>query len=1067
MPRTKYCVECGAPLPQTLAGGLCAKCALNEVSGCADPLSGPSSLPSTGRRFGDYELLEEIAHGGMGVVFKARQLSLDRIVAVKMIRGERLAREADVSRFRQEAAAAARLHHPNIVAIHEAGEFEGQHYYSMDYIAGGSLAAIARERPLPARRAVGYVQTIAEAIHYAHTQGVLHRDLKPANVLLDAYDVPRIADFGLAKILQSDSGATLTGHVMGSPCYMSPEQAAGRMRTLDARTDVYALGAILYELVCGRPPFQAESSVETLKMVVETEAVSPRLLVPRLPRDLETICLKCLEKEPARRYTTAQLLAEELGRFLRGEPVLARPVRHLEKAWRWCRRQPVRAGLSAALMLVLVLGAAGVFWQWQRAKASELKARQNAYAADISLAQRALLEDDVGRALDLLNKHRPAPGVGSDLRGWEWRYLWQRCQGDELSVFHVYPEEVLGVAISRDNRYLAARVGQEVALWDLKTRTPLPGLTNATGRALAFSPVTNVLVFSSRLTGGQTGVELWNIDSRERVQFIPRDGSIRSIAFSPDGFLLAIYSTTSDTATVSLWSWPNNTLLRSIRLAPARRGAAGVVTFSSDGERLALGGDYGEIQVVQWRTGAIVKVHAQTEEGVAALAFSSDGQWLAASFAYTDTFIGLWDPVSGRSRGRLTNHTSWVSALAFEPQSQRLVSAGIDRTIRLWSVPDGKELRRLRGHRRSVSSMALLPDRRLMVSGGADGSIRFWDLMRTNWTEDYTALRISYGATPPGLGLGSFARGAADPRAVTRLGLEFTRDSEKFLTTDRNGALGLWQARPLRLAELLPSLGGDSWGLTISPDARWLAVGDAKGYVQVWDWLARRLIATREMPFSWCGTLQFSPGGRFLMAKVCFNDLTQLFRVWKMDGWQEVPLPELNVRAVWAGAISPDDRLLAVPNNAQVEIRDLSSGRRVGSFPAQKAGVHGLRFSPDGQMLACAYANGQIVLGNLSDRLKWEVLGSHWAGAWGLAFSPDGRRLASSGEDAKEAVKLWDLETRRELLNLRAEGQYFVKLDFSPDGRYLVAVSLDGVACLWEVPSMTEIESVEKGKGGL
>lgn len=1020
----------------------------------------------TGRRFGDYELLEEIAHGGMGVVFKARQLSLDRIVAVKMIRGEHLAREADVSRFRQEAAAAARLHHPNMVAIHEAGEVDGQHYYSMDYIAGGSLAAMARERPLSAPRAVAYVQAIAEAIHYAHTQGILHRDLKPANVLIDANDVPRIADFGLAKILQSDSGATLTGRVMGSPCYMSPEQAAGRRRNLDARVDVYALGAILYELVCGRPPFQAESSVETLRMVMENEPVSPRLLVPGLPRDLETICLKCLEKEPSRRYATAQLLAEELGRFLRGEPVMARPVRWLEKAWRWCRRQPGRAGLSAAFMLVLLLGTAGVVWQWQRAKASELKARQNAYAADVSLAQRALLEDDVGRALDLLNKHRPAAGAGSDLRGWEWHYLWQRCQGDELSVLHESPEEVGGVTVSRDSHFLAAGNGHEVMLWDLQTRSPLPGLTNAAGRGLAFSPVTNVLAFSCGLAGGQKGIELWNVDSRQRIHFIPREGSVRSIAFSPDGSLLAAYENASDTATVSLWSWPTQTLLKSIRLAPARRGAAGVVTFSPDGDRLALGGDYGEIQVLQWRTGATVKVHSQTEEGVAALAFSSDGQWLAASFAYTDTFIGLWDPVSGQSRGRLTNHTSRVSALAFEPQSQRLVSAGIDRTIRIWSVPDGKELRRLRGHRRFISGIALLPGRRLMVSGGADGSIRLWDMTRTNWTEDYTALRISYGATPPGLGLGSFARGAADPRTVTRLGLEFTRDSETFLTTDRNGALGLWRTRPLRLVESLPSLGADSWGLGISPDGRWLAVGDAKGYVQVWDWPARRLITTRAMPFSWCGTLQFSPGGRFLMAKVCFNDLTQLFRVWKVDGWQEVPLPDLNVRAVWAGAISPDDRMLAVPNQAQVEIRDLPSGRRVGSFPAQKVGVHGLRFSPDGQMLACAYANGQIVLGKLSAGLEWVVLGSHWAGAWGLAFSPDGRRLASGGEDAKEAVKLWDLETRRELLNLRAEGQYFVKVDFSPDGRHLVALSVDGFACLWQAPLLQDIGSVEKGEGG-
>jgi hypothetical protein len=276
--------------------------------------------------FGDYELLEEIARGGMGVVFKAKQVSLDRTVAVKMILAGQLASPDDVQRFHTEAKAAANLQHPGIVAIHEVGEHEGQHYFSMDYVAGRSLADLVRDGPLPAARAARYVQAVAEAIQYAHAHGTLHRDLKPSNVLLDAADRPRVTDFGLAKQVSTESGVTATGQVLGTPSYMPPEQAAGS-REIGAAADVYSLGAILYHLLTGRPPFQGETALDTLLQVRETEPVPPRLLNPKVPPELETICLKCLEKEPRQRYGSAQELADDAKRFLSGEPIQARPPR--------------------------------------------------------------------------------------------------------------------------------------------------------------------------------------------------------------------------------------------------------------------------------------------------------------------------------------------------------------------------------------------------------------------------------------------------------------------------------------------------------------------------------------------------------------------------------------------------------------------------------------------------------------------------------------------------------------------------------------------------------------------
>jgi len=357
------CPQCGNPLPANTVRGLCPKClALIALGGNPEetikllPTDIEPTLDPNLHYFGDYELLSEIARGGMGVVFKARQTSLKRIVAVKMILSGQLAGEAEIKRFRLEAEAAAALQHPNIVAIHEVGQQQGRHYFSMDYVEGRNLSAVIGGKPMASAEAAQLLKTVAEAVHFAHQRGTLHRDLKPQNILVDTAGQPRITDFGLAKREESDLSLTQTGAIMGSPSYMAPEQASGRHDLVGPATDVYALGAVLYEMMTGQKAFSGETAAVVLSKVIKDDPTPPRKLNPSAPADLETICLKCLDKQTGRRYPSARALAEDLDRFLRREPIQARPVPGWRKFTNNVRRRPwAVVGVATTLILGLLL----------------------------------------------------------------------------------------------------------------------------------------------------------------------------------------------------------------------------------------------------------------------------------------------------------------------------------------------------------------------------------------------------------------------------------------------------------------------------------------------------------------------------------------------------------------------------------------------------------------------------------------------------------------------------------------------------------------------------------------
>jgi len=409
-------------LPTDAPKGLCPTClartglqwALSASSAppSADPAQVSIAPPKpprpnrTVRYFGDYELLEEIAQGGMGVVYKARQLTVNRLVALKMIRPGELISPSAVQRFRNETEAAARLDHPNIVPIYEVGDHDGSPYFSMRLFEAGNLAQALGDRLWPLRPTAELMLKAARAVHYAHQHGILHRDLKPANLLLDARGDPHVTDFGLAKLTEKDVTLTQSQMILGTPAYMAPEQAAGQAKQLTTAADVYGLGAILYRMLTGQPPFDGDNQMELLRRVQEEDPVRPDQLNSKVDRDLQTICLKCLEKAPDRRYSSAEAMAEDLAHWLAGEPIAARPVSARERFWRWCRRKPVVAGLIGTVLIISVAGSGGVLWQWRQAKLNEKAARTE-----------AVKSQQVAEFLKImLNSVGPSVAMGRDTR---------------------------------------------------------------------------------------------------------------------------------------------------------------------------------------------------------------------------------------------------------------------------------------------------------------------------------------------------------------------------------------------------------------------------------------------------------------------------------------------------------------------------------------------------------------------------------------------------------------------------------------------------------------------------
>jgi eukaryotic-like serine/threonine-protein kinase len=1048
------CPECDGEIPPGQPKGLCFTCALKGSLELVDtvPSTGPSPAslsPTESKNFGDYELLEEIARGGMGIVYRARQKSLDRTVAVKMILSGQFAGKEEVLRFRAEAESAAKLQHPHIVRIHETGECDGQPYFSMDYVAGGNLAALVREKPLPAKRAAGYVKTITEAIHYAHEQGILHRDLKPSNVLIDRADQPHVADFGLAKRMTRESFLTVTGDVMGSPNFMPPEQAGAKTKA-GRYSDVYGLGAILFYLVTGRPPFVAENVAETLHHVLNTEPVSPRLLNPSVPQDIATICLKCLEKEPAKRYQAARELAVELNRFLNGKPIHARPATRPERVWRWCRRKPAVASLGLATLVLLVAVAVGspiAAWridrERQRAEREELTARQRGYASDMNLGQQAVANNNLGRALEMLNRHRPLAGQ-RDLRGWEWRYLWQQCQNDALFTLCQKSNSIASLAVSHDGKLLA--IGEHdkggLSVWDLSAREETVRLPAGEGQVrVAFSPRELLLAFSIQSgmspTNREFGIRLWDCASKRTVAEFPLGGPCRGLAFSEDGRKL-VTSTANPDAQIVLWQVPEGTKLASHPAPQVRDSSGSPFASTRDLSVVAHGMSEGRIRMLDLSTGKVRWTVQAADEHITALVFSADEKVLVSASGYGASPILLWDAASGKEVGRLEGPP--IRGLAVLPDGKTLASASANQSIHLWNLATTQAMDTLRGHRLEVWRLALLPDHRTLVSGCKDGTVCLWDIAAIR----HSSARLTLPAA----------------MAAWR----FSPDSKSVLTLDRQGGVTKWKGIDFQQAEPLMNIGTNFsfWWSLISQDCRLLAVGSTDGTVRVWD-VNRRTLLQQLAGLGSPWPCEFLARQN----KLVVADLRDSsHHEWDLTTWLETKSWKgtADPSPYCATSFSEDERWCMMPSNGDAStLREMANPHRTNSNLSIRQ-ASGVTFSHDGKLLAASSHSGFARLWDAVTLREIAMLRNFLQGVHSVAFSSDGKRLVT-GSDGKEAIKVWAVESQQELLTLEGQGSAFFSSAFSPDDNVLGTMSQAGVLHLWRAPSWNEIERAEKATG--
>jgi WD40 repeat protein len=1009
--------ECASPGERALADGLSATDGWKS-----EPRPAPVPLPP-GLLLGDYELIARLAQGGMGVVYKARQVSLNRIVALKTIKAGAFASERELRLFQGEAEAIAALDHPGIVPILDVGAHGGVRFYSMKLIEGQDLHACRNRFRNQPRAIADLVARIAEAIHHAHLRGVLHRDLKPANILIDAQNQPHVVDWGLAKRFELGVTGSLssTTSVAGTPSYMAPEQAQGRHEAVTTVTDVYGLGTILYALLTGQPPFHAETTLQTLREVIDEEPKRPRTVDPRIDPDLETICLKCLEKDPTKRYASSRDLADDLNRWLNGQPILARPVSRAERISKWVRRHPAVSGLIVLVHAVGLLGLGGILWQWGLAVAarnealrSEDNALRQAYVAKLNLAGRDWTDANIGHVRRLLESTVPKPGK-ADLRGFEWYYLKRLTSLDTLTLTG-HTRDVTSVACSRDGTRLAsASEDKTIRIWDAQTGQVIRLIKElpATPYCVAFHPAGTQLA-----SGDSAGrVILWDFATGQMLRtWKQQNKSIAEVAFSPDAKLVAAIRTDGS---VQMWDAATGQDFRSFQADPKE---AGGLKFSPDRKALATCGADATAKLWDLATGQLIRSFKGHLKTVTDVAFSPDGKTLAT--IGLDQTLRLWNTATGQNLWTVAAHRRDGLGLAFSPDGATLATVGFGQTLTIWDPATGQEIRALRGHAGAIFQVAFLPDGTRVITPSRDGTVKIWDPKRD---QEFQTLHdhVRYISS-----------------------VKFSPDGSYLASAGTDRVVKFWDPASGKVIRALTGHTDVVNAIAFSPDGRRVASVSDDRVVKVWDVATGKVLHSLEGHTDHVFVLAYHRDGHVLATA----GKDQTVKLWDPETGRLLRTLRGHFDEVWAVVFSPDGKLLASGSRDRtIRIWDAATGEESRTLKGHSQGALALAFHPDGKRLAAGSFDPVIELWDApSGKLIQEIPG-HLEGIWTLAFSPDGSRLVSAGGD--QTIRLWDVTLGQETFALRGHSGGVTAVAFSPDGKRLASTGEDSTIKLWDATS--------------
>ncbi|MBC8352860.1 MAG: serine/threonine protein kinase [Planctomycetes bacterium] len=1004
----KACPSCHQPLSQNETQAFGEKDWATHCSNCGEDLSGSeatsaylSASSQSSSRIANFSLVRLLGQGAFGAVWLAEDRSLGRQVALKL--PKTMGKDA---KLLHEAQTAARLKHPNIVSIYEVGVDEGQVFIASEYVDGEDLREeLANGRP-EISRAAKVIATLARAVHHAHEHGVVHRDLKPANIILNSDGEPFITDFGIAKHLAVDETISTDGEVVGTVSYMSPEQARGSTRETDSRSDIYALGVMLFEMLTEFRPFRGNARA-VIHQKIYDDAPSPRKLVPTLAKDLETICLKCIEREPGKRYQSGADLADELERFLSNIPIKARPISRSEKAWRWCRRKPAVASLLCGLFLSLTFGLIGTSYFWRQALRSESATRASLYRTHMNLAGKLWHAGDItGLKQTLANYDELA--ADDDLRTFEWRYYSQLADPFLQAVNH--GDVVTDVAASHDGQLFASTGNDRVIrIWNSNTGQLVRTIQPRAGKpgTIMFSPVDDRLASAHK----DGTVRLWNPQQHDRtIREFEHGIGLTHAVFSPNGGSLV---SAGSNGTVLLWQVGTGEQLADLSQS---KGAVRDVRFSPDSRFIAVASQGGNIAIWDRESQTYVQSISAGHE-VFSLAFVDAGQTLAAG-NYGGS-LNYYSVASGELLDTVSVDSGLVGDLEYLPSVNLLAVVTTAHRLHLMNA-ERRSVKSLATHSLTHGILAHSQDGSTLAVGSGDGSVKL--------------LRVSALERPDVFWQDAHVRD-----------LEFFDDGRQVASCSGDGSVNLWDIQTGTKVELVAPSDREMLALASQPGGSLLAAAGMTREILILDTTLNAEAVSIRVPYSGFSSLCFSADGELLAAGSRSGEI----RVYETKNWDEpkFEMIDSDVQIVDL-TFSPAKRQFAVAySNGVVKLIDISMAEAVTASIDLQSAPLSLSFFDSGERLAIGTQSGELQVIETATLRTMQVVKAHSSRINALASFPKGNRLVSGGRDRE--LRIWDVETGDLVAALAGHGRQVFAIAISADGKTIASGGLGGDVRIW------------------